>query len=93
MQEVIADHPALTLAKCIAMLKAAGDRLVYVVRVAVLRTRPDAAAAVRARVSGGGEGGIRTHGRLAPTEVFKTSALNHSATSPSYSVSAAVTPL
>jgi hypothetical protein len=30
----------------------------------------------------GGEGGIRTHGRLAPTEVFKTSALNHSATSP-----------
>jgi hypothetical protein len=30
----------------------------------------------------GGEGGIRTHGRLAPTEVFKTSALSHSATSP-----------
>src|SRR4051794_21661016 len=30
----------------------------------------------------GGEGGIRTHGRLAPTPVFKTGALNHSATSP-----------
>jgi hypothetical protein len=30
----------------------------------------------------GGEGGIRTHGRLAPTEVFKTSALSLSATSP-----------
>src|SRR3954462_1869489 len=30
----------------------------------------------------GGEGGIRTHGRLAPTAVFKTAALNHSATSP-----------
>ncbi len=32
--------------------------------------------------TGGGEGGIRTHGRLAPTAVFKTAALNHSATSP-----------
>ena len=31
----------------------------------------------------GGEGGIRTHGGLAPTAVFKTAALNHSATSPS----------
>ena len=33
--------------------------------------------------NGGGEGGIRTHGELAPTAVFKTAALNHSATSPS----------
>ena len=33
----------------------------------------------------GGEGGIRTHGRLAPTEVFKTSALSLSATSPNKS--------
>src|SRR5687767_7713206 len=32
--------------------------------------------------SAGGEGGIRTHGGLAPTAVFKTAALNHSATSP-----------
>ena len=31
----------------------------------------------------GGWGGIRTHGRLAPTPVFKTGALNHSATHPS----------
>ncbi len=30
----------------------------------------------------GGEGGIRTHGRVSPTAVFKTAALNHSATSP-----------
>ncbi len=30
----------------------------------------------------GGWGGIRTHGRLAPTAVFKTAALNHSATHP-----------
>ena len=30
----------------------------------------------------GGEGGIRTHERVAPLLVFKTSAFNHSATSP-----------
>ena len=30
----------------------------------------------------GGEGGIRTHGALSGTAVFKTAALNHSATSP-----------
>ena len=30
----------------------------------------------------GGRGGIRTHGELAPTAVFKTAALNHSATLP-----------
>ena|GEM_PF-6236859 len=29
-----------------------------------------------------GEGGIRTHGTLAGTPVFKTGAFNHSATSP-----------
>ena len=29
-----------------------------------------------------GEGGIRTHGTVSRTLVFKTSALNHSATSP-----------
>ena len=33
-------------------------------------------------VAAGGWGGIRTHGELAPTAVFKTAALNHSATSP-----------
>jgi hypothetical protein len=31
----------------------------------------------------GGWGGIRTHGGLPPTAVFKTAALNHSATHPS----------
>ena len=30
----------------------------------------------------GGRGGIRTHGGLAPTAVFKTAAFNHSATRP-----------
>lgn len=30
----------------------------------------------------GGEGGIRTHGGLTTTAVFKTAALNHSTTSP-----------
>ena len=32
--------------------------------------------------SSGGEGGIRTHERVAPLLVFKTSAFNRSATSP-----------
>ena len=36
--------------------------------------------------SSGGEGGIRTHGRLSPTTVFKTVALDHSATSPGFRV-------
>lgn len=34
-----------------------------------------------ARASGGG-GGIRTHGGRSPTSVFKTGAINHSATPP-----------
>src|SRR5258708_31415042 len=33
-------------------------------------------------LAGGGRGGIRTHGTLAGTPVFKTGALNHSATLP-----------
>ena len=36
----------------------------------------------RAQARAGGWGGIRTPGRLAPTAVFKTAALNHSATHP-----------
>jgi hypothetical protein len=32
----------------------------------------------------GGWGGIRTHGTLAGTPVFKTGALNHSATHPGF---------
>jgi hypothetical protein len=35
-----------------------------------------------AKRGAGGRGGIRTHGGLAPTPVFKTGALNHSATLP-----------
>src|SRR5687767_1970177 len=40
----------------------------------------------------GGEGGIRTHGGLAPTAVFKTAALNHSATSPARGLGPASAP-
>src|SRR5262245_39891057 len=35
-----------------------------------------------AETGAGGGGGIRTHGGVAPTAVFKTAALNHSATPP-----------
>src|SRR5258706_13558532 len=38
------------------------------------------------RVAAGGGGGIRTHGTLAGTAVFKTAALNHSATPPGFAV-------
>jgi hypothetical protein len=38
----------------------------------------------------GGWGGIRTHGTLARTAVFKTAALNHSATHPATAGPAAV---
>src|SRR5579872_2305458 len=41
-------------------------------------------ACVRGKESGG-EGGIRTPGTLSGTPVFKTGAINHSATSPGYS--------
>ena len=34
----------------------------------------------------GGEGGIRTHGTVAGTLVFKTRALNHSTTSPGLNI-------
>ena len=34
----------------------------------------------------GGGGGIRTHGTLARTQVFKTCAFNHSATPPTFQV-------
>ena len=33
-------------------------------------------------MSNGGEGGIRTHGRLAPTPDFESGTFDHSATSP-----------
>src|SRR5271166_4495398 len=35
----------------------------------------------------GGRGETRTHGGVAPTAVFKTAALNHSATLPAYQTS------
>ena len=43
-------------------------------------------SASRAKKPNGGEGGIRTPGELAPTAVFKTAAIDHSATSPVQSV-------
>jgi hypothetical protein len=47
------------------------------VRYKLLPLSPD-----RTQEENGGEGGIRTHGTLSRTAVFKTAALNHSATSP-----------
>jgi hypothetical protein len=38
----------------------------------------------RNSVFGSGGGGIRTHGRLAPTTVFKTVPIDHSGTPPIY---------
>lgn len=49
------------------------------------QNRRQAAFAVLFR--NGGRGGIRTHGTLAGTPVFKTGALNHSATLPTVAVS------
>src|SRR3546814_6076522 len=48
------------------------------------RSKAGVLKSVRAKVGlePGGQGGIRTHGELAPTAVFKTAALNHSATCP-----------
>ena len=39
----------------------------------------------------GGEGGIRTHERVAPLLVFKTSAFNRSATSPRIKLTSFIT--
>ena len=38
--------------------------------------------AIEGKKRAGGEGGIRTPGGVSPTPVFKTGAINHSATSP-----------
>ena len=35
-------------------------------------------------LTNGGEGGIRTHGRLAPTPDFESGTFDHSATSPTH---------
>jgi hypothetical protein len=43
----------------------------------------DASCRVVADTDGNGGGGIRTHGRLAPTTVFKTVPIDHSGTPPS----------
>ncbi len=39
---------------------------------------------MRENLKNGGQGGIRTHGELAPSAVFKTAAFDHSATCPHY---------
>jgi CRP/FNR family cyclic AMP-dependent transcriptional regulator len=61
-----------------------GPRLVTAVCVepCVLLEISEAALERVAESQAGGQGGIRTHGELAPTAVFKTAALNHSATCP-----------
>ena len=50
--------------------------------VAKALRRPKSLPAILSNSLSGGEGGIRTHGRIAPTPVFKTGAFNRSATSP-----------
>ncbi len=47
-----------------------GNKMIYLI-----------ARHIKHKVTGGGSG-IRTHGRLAPTAVFKTAALNRSAIPP-----------
>ena len=44
--------------------------------------RPCGRPIAGSRQGSGGKGGIRTHGGVSPTPVFKTGALNHSATFP-----------
>lgn len=44
--------------------------------------RPSVRSRAKALTRRGGGGGIRTHGRREPSVVFKTTALNHSATPP-----------
>ena len=45
------------------------------------------AGVARARAKPGGWGGIRTHGTVARTSVFKTDSLNHSDTHPRTDIS------
>jgi hypothetical protein len=45
-----------------------------------IRLQPDQENAFAG--ASGGEGGIRTHGGLAPTTVFETAPIDHSGTSP-----------
>jgi hypothetical protein len=49
-----------------------------------LETRSDTGRLLDNPENVGGEGGIRTPGTLSGTPVFKTGAINHSATSPTY---------
>ena len=48
------------------------------------RDRPDRPLRHLSWVPAGGEGGIRTHGRVSPTHAFQACSLSHSDTSPGY---------
>src|SRR3546814_588644 len=55
-------------------------RLLYVILPGACPVMPN--QRLKAKGECGGWGGIRTHGEREPTAVFKTAALNHSATHP-----------
>jgi hypothetical protein len=50
----------------------------------IVRRIPEKQIYLMISIGFGGRGGIRTHGTLAGTPVFKTGALNHSATLPNH---------
>src|SRR3546814_4750618 len=58
-------------------------RLLYVILPGACLVMPN--QRLKAKGECGGWGGIRTHGEREPTAVFKTAALNHSATHPARS--------
>jgi hypothetical protein len=58
------------------------SNLWLLIKATLSATNANGARGRRERCIRGGEGGIRTHGGIATTAVFKTAALNHSATSP-----------
>ena len=57
----------------------------YVVLLSIVDLKALIFKHIRRKEINGGGGGIRTHGRLSPTSVFKTGAFNHSATPPTES--------
>jgi len=54
----------------------------WVVAIVFFELSQNCPAAVFGAAGSGGWGGIRTHGKLAPTLLFESSSLNHSDTHP-----------
>lgn len=66
----------------IGLIGTAPDSTLIVKNSLMVRTEPPGAQRRFDAGRVGGGGGIRTHGGVTPTSVFKTGALNHSATPP-----------